>query len=284
MSSLSAPPPTTAYTAHTALTVRRYLSATMGVVLLGIVLIALGIYPQLGSLQTGWQTWQKQRASVSSLERKSNQLEEVQLSEAFAKVDQVNKVMPSGKQLLATLVALNQVVSQSKVHITGIELAPGSIASDSAETTAKTSAAAKAKAKGKSVRPRSDYDSIDIELSVEGTLPDINEFLTRMESIAPLMIVTDLSLNLGALEHADSTRIFQTKVGVSSYFFTKSITSTVESAIPQLGTGERSTLDLLASFVYPVQDNATQVQGGGLDDLFGVQLQQELVNQLEKEL
>jgi hypothetical protein len=265
-------PKTQGFVWRSLLTTRRYLSMAVGLLLLTLLTLLFGIWPQIQSVMTGWSTLQKQQQVVERLERKTAELEQVPLSQAYSKAEQVSQTLPSGKQLLSLLSALNTVVTASQVRVTQIELSPGSIATESAQVAAPTTTS-KTKKKVASTKPKEEYDSIDIELTIEGSLPSINGFLDRIESTAPLMLVTDLSLSQRANKDAPAGQ-FQATLVVSSYYFTKTVSAALEAPLPQLGSTETESLAALAKFAYPTRQSATSIQGGGLDDLFGVQLRE----------
>jgi hypothetical protein len=201
---------------------------------------------------------------VAKLEKKVQELEGVTTSVAYAQSDQVNQALPSRKPLLELLTNMNSVVQSSQVVITNIELSPGQIASAGADTTdvpvpltpVKTGAG--------------DYDELEIEMSAEGTLDQINSFLNSVEKIVPTTTVTKLSLEKQPQKTGQTQQRFEADLALTSYYFTKPVSAAIDAPLPPIGPAEEEVLAKLKTFTYTPLVKQQMIQGGGLEDLFGV--------------
>lgn len=235
----------------------------------GLVILILSvavIYPQTQSTLEAWQDWEKNRKLASTLGQKTNQLELLPQTEVFAQADNINRSLPSRKPLVELLTSLNAVAGQSGVSLSEFSLAPGLIASDSA-----TFSEAAAKTSSKKI----DYDSMEIAMKVTGNLQEINSFITGLENMAPFSTLTNLRLSEYVAEANQRTRVtddFEAELEVTSFFFTKPITASLRSTLPNLGKAEYTeVLAEISEYYYPNVDAPPFIQNGGLEDLFGVE-------------
>ncbi len=253
---------------------RRYLVMSVVAAVASVAIIFFAIIPQA---QATWDLVNQQgqeQAKLKLLRDKANQLESMNNSPLLGQIETVNLVLPSKKPLLELMASLGQTAQEAGVTVTNLELSPGKISSESAQVQAplsKSKTKAKAK-KGGSGPTKKGVESLDIEIVVEGQLVQLNSFFKLLESRAPLSTLTSISLRqknqVG--EEIDQTDQFEAEVVISSSFFVQSVSSAVETALPSVTQTQQQILDDLASFVVSPVDVGTEIEGGGLNDLFGV--------------
>jgi hypothetical protein len=260
------------------LNTRRFLTLSVAIGLVACLVVILGIIPQIQAMLEVQNQTAVESRKLAALEQKARQLEQILTPELLGQIDTVNVLLPSRKPLLELLASLNQVSNQTQVSVTGIELSPGSIATDSS-TPAGSAAPSSKQNRGKS---SSASNSLTVKLLVEGQLSQLNQFFNSMESTAPLVTITSLSLSPqnkialssdvvpGLFEDPGSQR-YEAALEISAAYFTQSIAAAIDSALPTLSQSQQEIIQELASFtVKPLQDQPT-IQGGGLQDLFGVE-------------
>lgn len=254
---------------------RRYLAMAAGVGLVAVLLLVIGLVPQLQvivSLQGEVTTQQEQ---VNKLDAKVKQLEQVLSPDLLAQIQTVDILLPSRKPLLELLASLNNVANLSGVSYSGIELSPGSIATESAETGKSGPTHRGSIATGGS----SDADSLEVKLKVSGSLDQLNQFFDLVEQTAPISTIISLSL---APQHRQtlfseetpnqvSGDLYDAEVTVATAYFTRSVSAAVSAPLPKLSQDQQQFLSELAQFTIEELAPQQEVMGGGLDDLFGVE-------------
>lgn len=258
---------------------RRFLSISVGIGLVACLVVLLGIMPQIQAMFDVQKQTATESKKLAALEQKARQLEQILTPELLGQIDTVNILLPSRKPLLELLASLNQVSNQTQVSVTGIELSPGSIATNSAETPSSSGSRSKQANRGKS---SSASNSLAVKLLVEGELTQLNQFFNLVESTAPLVTITSLSLSPqnkvalsseitpGLFEDPGSQR-YEAALEISAAYFTQSVAAAIDAALPSLSQSQQDIIQELATFtIKPLEDQPT-IQGGGLQDLFGVE-------------
>jgi Tfp pilus assembly protein PilO len=251
---------------------RRYLIYTIATALLAIVVVFSGIIPQIESISNLNKDLNKEQESLLKLRQKTADLENIKSQELFSYVDEVDKVLPSTKPLLELLSALNVVASNNGVIFTNLSLSPGEIASESAEFLSQAKSSSKRKQQV-SKAAATGFDTIDVELQVSGQFSQVQQFFTDIERVAPLITITSLSLGVQSDDIIKSTDLVQADLIVSVYHFTQQVSSALESALPKIDSKERKIIEEISQYYYAQVEAQNQIMGGGLDDLFGLDLQ-----------
>lgn len=255
------------------LTTRRPLLMTgiLGVVSL-VLLLAVGL-PQIQQNFTLWNSWQKEKAARDQLRKKVAQLQQVSTDITADQATLVNTVMPSRKPLLELLSGLNQVALLTNVTFQTVELSPGSIATAAAETAPTT------KRTGNTRKANQEYETLEVDLTVTGRLGDINRFFQQVEQVAPATTITALSLQKQAgrasltvattEQIAPADEVYEADMTVETYYFTKSISATLDSPLPTIGAAEQALLEQMRTYTKGSVQTQDRIEGGGLQDLFG---------------
>ncbi|MFH2118483.1 MAG: GspMb/PilO family protein, partial [Candidatus Paceibacterota bacterium] len=191
---------------------------------------------------------------------KAQELEQLKFSPEFAQAEQINRVLPSHKPLLELLNNLNSVAGETKVSITDFEISPGEIASDSTQ----------AKEAGSSKKSNTDYDRLDLDLTIVGPLPQVRMFMDLIEKVSPLTTITNLTIDrkVNNSQIEDATRA---DLSLSAYYYTKPISSTLSSALPIISEEEKRVFQAILEFSPTQIEGQTTIISGNNNDLFGIQ-------------
>lgn len=237
-------------------------------VALGIALVIfVGIMPQIQSSLELASESQKEQPKLDKLKKKLVELENIQFTPEFAQEAIVNDALPSKKPLLELLTSLQSIASANQVFITNFELSPGDIATQSGGYNApKTTKGGRSAARKES---NGAVDTLDVEMEISGSAAQVREFLVQLEKITPFTTITKLSVEK-VIKDAKEDDTLDATLTTETYFFTQSISATLDAPLPTLSSQEKQVLETLASFVANDLPEQTEITGGGLEDLFGV--------------
>jgi Tfp pilus assembly protein PilO len=233
--------------------------------LITAVLLFASLIPQINSITSLYDDLLKENKRLTQLKLKVAQLTDSTNSLIVTNSDKVNQALPSKKPLLELLTALNAVGSQTKVSFDDISLTPGKISTESAEPKASSR---RSKKKTTAVNK---YETLNVDINVTGKIGSINNFLREIEKIAPFTTVTGMALNERSSNDPNQSftdAVFEAKLTVSTYFFTKSVSANIDAALPELTIAQRQIIDALQDFTYTSIEEQYQIKGGGLENLF----------------
>jgi len=254
------------------ITNRRYLIFTVVSALVALTVVFSGIIPQINSLFDLNSEIELGQEKLDVLRQKTADLENIEAREAYDSLESVDRILPSKKPLLELLTALNLVAGKNNVSFVDLSLSPGKIASESAEFLD----GAKTKGRKKKVQPATGdgYDSLIVELEIFGLFDNVQKFFLDIEKVAPLTTITSLSLDIKSDDIISPSDEVQAEVVLGSYYFTQSVTANVSSSLPSIGSKEREIIAEIKDYLYPSVNVRKQIEGGGLEDLFGLSLQE----------
>ena len=113
-----------------------------------------------------------------------------------------------------------------------------------------------------------------MELEIFGLFDNVQKFFLDIEKVAPLTTITSLSLDIKSDDIISPSDEVQAEVVLGSYYFTQSVTANVSSSLPSIGSKEREIIAEIKDYLYPSVNVQKQIEGGGLEDLFGLSLQE----------
>jgi Tfp pilus assembly protein PilO len=242
---------------------------SLGFILVAVILVFAVVVPQFSTVRELYSTLQKHTTTADKLQKKAEELEKFATSALAAKSGKITDTLPSKKPLLEILTGLSVAAGQTGVKFEDIALNPGKISTESAKPNApKAPVAAKAKP---GVASGKNYDQMELELTISGSLFQVNDFVKKVETLAPLATVTKLSLaplSGKKVSEEETAARFEADLSISTYFFSQSVKTTLESALPVIGQKEQQTLAELDSFFFPDVSQPQTIQGGGVQDLF----------------
>lgn len=241
---------------------RKSLAIAIGLGAISAGLVLFAIIPQFQETLALNSELQKEKPKLEKLQKKLVELDNIQFSPEFSQKEIVDAALPSKKPLLELLTSLHTISEADGVAIDEFSLNPGLVATNEAELVAE----AQKKAINDGV------DTIDIAMSVSGTFESVGKFIIDLEKISPFTTITQLELSSTARgdDFDDQTKDIRAKIISQSYFFTQSVSASVEAPLPTLSTPEQSVLSDLADFSNIDLPEQLEVTGGGLEDLFGV--------------
>ena len=257
---------------------RRYLIFSGIGILVVLMVVFLGIIPQVNNLLDMRREIDSGQERLSILRQKTIDLENIEAREAYDSLESVNRLLPSKKPLLELLTALDLVSGKNNVTFVDLSLSPGKIASESAEflDVAKTTSRRK-----KVQSPTGDgYDSLVVELEIFGLFNNVQQFFLDIEKVAPLTTITSLSLDIKSDNIIRPSDEVQAEVVLGSYYFTQSVAAGLGSSLPNIGNKEQEIIEEIKNYFYPTINVQKQIEGGGLEDLFGLSLREIEENQL----
>lgn len=258
------------------LTTRRYLSLTVAVGLISLLIVFMGILPQFQNILEVQQQVAAEAKDVDALQRKAIELQELPSSSLFAQADKLNEALPTTKPLLQLLTSLQAAGAQAQVNISEVDITPGTLATESAQTSSNTGSTLAGRRGATSNRGSSNssaYDSLDVDLTVNGTTEQINQFFSLIERVTPITTITQISLQKQNRPNQPGS-FFSADIRVTTYYFTQSIKASTDAPLPPITSQEEAIVNDIADFVTTPVQTQTQVTGGGLQDLFGVTPQQ----------
>ncbi|MFH1959025.1 MAG: hypothetical protein ABIJ22_01725, partial [Patescibacteria group bacterium] len=246
---------------------RRYLVISVIIGVAGLLVVFLGITPQINQTLDLNRKIKTEQQKLELLIRKTSDLENIDAQEAYASVDLVDQVLPSKKPLLELLAVLSTIAGKSEVVFTNMSLSPGKIASESAQFIN----SAKSNTGQTKVTPviKEDRGFLDVELKVSGLFSNVEQFFLDVERVAPLIIIKSISLNIKSEEIIMPTDQVDAELVLSVYYFTKTVSASLESSLPSIGSKEQEIISEISSYYYPSIEVQQQIIGGGLEDLFG---------------
>ncbi len=247
---------------------RRYLVWTVVSGLVLTLTVFSGLIPQAQTLIDLRSELKTAQSQLESLQAKVNDLENIEARQAYQARDSVDQIMPSRKPLLELLAGLNAVASRDHISFTNFSLSPGEISSASADflESARTEKTRRTSAK----RGSEGYETMPIELEIEGEFNQVQEFLTNVERSAPLVTITSLALNIAGDEMIAPTDKVKAELVLQSYFFTQSIAAALEKSLPVIGTAEERVIKEIESYYYPSTAVQERIISGGYEDIFGL--------------
>ena len=157
------------------------------------------------------------------------------------------------------LTSLKLASDQSEVKLLEFSLSPGEIATDSSQL--------------KTISTSDGQTALEVEVELEGTFANVQNFMNTLEKVAPFTTITKISLetpDTTTTEAQESEEIITASLITQTYFFARSVTTTVEEPLPKVNSRQQAVIDQLRHFEAIVLPLQTEIQGGGLEDLFGL--------------
>jgi len=243
---------------------RRFLVWTGFLSLLSVGIILLSIVPQVNSTTNLYNEMLKENKRLAQLRVKVAQLDDASNSTILVNSDKINSTLPSKKPLLELLSGINGIGNKTQVSFNDISLTPGEISTKSAES-------ATTKKKKESNVAAKKYEVLDLDVTVTGKIQNINQFLKEVEILAPFTNVTAMTLNEKTSNNQDlsfSDTVFEAKLTITTYFFNRAITATIDSSLPELTAAQQSVINGIQNFTYTTLEAQNEIKGGGLENLF----------------
>jgi hypothetical protein len=247
---------------------RRYLIFSGIGILVVLMVVFLGIIPQVNNLLDMRREIDSGQERLSILRQKTIDLENIEAREAYDSLESVNRLLPSKKPLLELLTALDLVSGKNNVTFVDLSLSPGKIASESAEFLD----VAKTTSRRKKIQSSTGdgYDSLVVELEIFGLFNNVQQFFLDIEKVAPLTTITSLSLDIKSDNIIRPSDEVQAEVVLGSYYFTQSVAAGLGSSLPNIGNKEREIIEEIKNYLYPTINVQKQIEmiDNGTDSKF----------------
>ncbi|MBP7740728.1 hypothetical protein KA089_00925 [Candidatus Woesebacteria bacterium] len=236
-------------------------SVAIGFAIVGILFFA--IIPQFQQFLSLRAELEKETPKLTKLKQKLIELENIQFTPEFAQSSIVNSALPSKKPLLELLTSLNTIATSNSIQIENFDLNPGIIASDTAELQAYYA---------RQQSTKDGVDTLEVSMNAIGTFDNVQSFLIDLEKISPFTTINTLKLNSRRRgdDFDEQEQDMQAILTTKSHFFTQSVSAAIEAPLPELSSKELDVLKELANFSSSDLPEQLKIQGGGLEDLFGV--------------
>jgi len=242
---------------------RRFLLMFIFLCLLIFLTIFFAIIPQINKIYSIQQNINQESNKLRQLQSKLSALQDAQTLQLVENSEIINRAFPSYKPLLELMAGINLVAKQSNTGIADIELSPGLISTQSAEQTLSDP-----KLKNKQIDKG--FKSLSVNLKIVGEMAGINQFLSSIERISPLSNVTKITLT-EKKKAGSNLSSFEADLEIVAYYFTQTIKSTVDAALPNVGASEMELIKEISGYTVAEPIKQINVQGGGSINLFGIE-------------
>lgn len=254
---------------QTLFTTRKYMIFAIAMVVIGVLILLFGVFAQIGGLVELINATNAEKETERSLQNKATALQQVNYMDEFSKSNNVSMALPSEKPLLQLITGVNNVAQETGVTLFDLVSAPGKLATESATTS--TNAVAQSVVDTATDIPG--VNVLTIGMKANGTLAQINAFLDSIEKITPITQATKLKLSVLPVTASDNPapgeEKYEAELELSTYYYSQSISVTVDAPLPVLGEKETAFLNNLESYQFLDYQKQQEIQGGGATDLFG---------------
>lgn len=247
---------------------RRYLLLAIILVWGSIALVMFAIKPQINLVFGYREELVLEKDQYQNLVRKINELKQIEISQQFQQKEKVDEVLPSHKPILELLANLYQAMQKADVSVDTLKINPGEIATESAEaviTQPKTTTTKK----GSTTKTPKAYNSLKLDLIVNGEQDNIDNFLQLIERISPFTSIVELDIKKTFDKERDLA-LTEAELLLHTYYYTQTIDSNIGDQLPSVGEKELKAFNTIQEFMPSDFRPATEIESGDLEDLFGV--------------
>lgn len=227
------------------LSVFRVYIVPFSVLLTIILLVPLVLMPQLSRIRDKNLEVERANQRLEKLKSKVEALGAIDENDESIKLLDMEKVIPSGKELAKLVVGVRSLAAVSSLKVSELTFTPGKVATVSATPSASKKAKAEA-AKQKKEEPK---DKLLFTLKLEGALANLSKLLKKIEGVRRLIGVANVEIE------QDEGKVYKFDLQLVAPF--KGIDSSgdiVAQAFPQLTEDHLSTFDFVTSL-----DNLTDI-------------------------
>jgi hypothetical protein len=234
---------------------------------LSFVIFTMVILRQITPIKAVFAELDKTNQELNKFQTKADELANMAFDSEFKKMSEIDEVLPSHKPLLELLDNLNNVSIQSETLVENFSLSPGEIATDST-LLSKT-------------KKQKNYDELELEFAVSGTLRNVQSFMTLIEQVTPISTITNISLSreVNELGSVNTTA----NLTLKTFYFTQPISVTITEPLPPIANDQLIILEEIKKLIpgnLPIQEEVLKNDRGNLFGLQGMSIE-ELEAQLE---
>jgi len=260
-------------TLRTVLGMKKYLYFPILALFVVVGLLVFVAVPSIRKVVLLRQEISQKNETLRSLEQKVEVLKSLDENQLLTQVENLERTLPSRKDVFLLLTSLNGLASQTGVSLEQFSLAPGSLATASAtdSSTNRSTAQDDLSSSGREAAS-SQLASLGVEVKITGSFEAVKGFLSNLEQLIPLMRLTTLDLSPASEETPVSlagTTALPVVPEVSANFtiamFYASLPTqlgTITEPIQTLTESEQGLYDKLLSFIsFPASPSASVPTG-----------------------
>jgi len=209
-----------------------------------ILLVPLVLMPQLSRIRAKNLEIKRANARLEALKSKVAALGAIDENDESLKLIEMEKVVPSGKELANLVVGVRSLAAASSLKVAELTFNPGKVVSASASI----SASKKVKARATAPKKEEPKDKLVFTLKLKGelksrTLENLHKLLKKMEGVRRLMGISNLKI---AQDEGDEAYEFDLQIE-TPFKGIDSKGDIVAKALPELTTDHISTYDFVTS-------------------------------------
>jgi len=204
-----------------------------------ILLVPLVLMPQLSRIRDKNLEIKQANTRLEVLKSKVDALGAIDENDESLKLIEMEKVVPSGKELAQLVVGVRSLAAASSLKVAELTFNPGKVVSASATI----SASKKVKARATAPKKEEPKDKLVFSLKLKGALENLNKLLKKMEGVRRLMGISNLKI-----DQDEGDEAYEFDLQIETPF--KGIDSKgdiVAKALPELTTDHISTYDFVTS-------------------------------------
>src|SRR3989344_660455 len=156
-----------------------------------ILLVPLVLMPQLSRIRAKNLEIKRANARLEALKSKVAALGAIDENDESLKLIEMEKVVPSGKELANLVVGVRSLAAASSLKVAELTFNPGKVVSASASL----SAAKKVTARATAPKKEEQKDKLVFSLKLKGALENLNKLLKKMEGVRRLMGISNLKID-----------------------------------------------------------------------------------------
>jgi len=202
-----------------------------------IALIPLALGPIVVNLKIKNEQYQEKRGQLSQLNKKIEDLEEIDADKENFELQEAEKAVPSRKELAPLVIGVGNLAGKNNLLVSEMKLTPGKVATDSA------AAAEKSTKPTEVATDKEKKDELSFKVALVGSLENLKKFLADLEEAKQLLGISSIQ---GKLQTDGS---FRFELGVSAPF--KGIVSggdAIAKPVPKLSDSLENTLKQILKF------------------------------------
>lgn len=231
---------------------RRSFLGALGLLVGSAIMVFFLILPQFNQAWSNYQSWEKAKAQQATLQKKLDDLDAIEQAPEFQYESLVNAALPDRKPLLELIQSMSTVSLETGVQIERFELTPGSLATESSESSG-------------SERP-AHAEPLSVEYTIAGTFEQVNDFMRRIEEVTPFSTIVSLSIGSEITEDSQGdAQEFSANITSETYFFMGSVSSSESDALPRLTSEAEEVLKALKEYAPVVVERGETIEGGNAE-------------------
>lgn len=226
-----------------------------------VLMIPFAFIPLLNNVKSTNDQLRQESERLAKLSEKLAVLDSLDEQEISEKLALAEEALPVGKSLAQLVVGVQNLAARSSLLVDGVSLSPGKVATESAveKVSDKTQTEKSSQSK---VEPKS--DTLIVQLSLRGTVSQVEKFLSGLQRAKRLSFAEDVDLK------SSERKSFLVEITLSIPFrpIPKLTGDVLAQPVPLLGEENKKTLELIDQFVNITNIKINEVGTGKVKDPF----------------